>query len=156
MSHVKIGNRLKSPLICQGEADVLLGLEPAETRRRLDYLKKGGLAIINTVPVYPIEVVTGLVEYPSLDSLIRPVEMIAGRVIAFDAVELASKAGDPITMNIVMLGALASSNTLPFPDKLLKEELRHRIPERLLDINEKAYESGRQASRKIDFGRIDP
>jgi len=149
MSHVRIGNLVKSPLISQGEADVLLGLEPAETRRRVNYLKEGGLAIINTARVYPIEVMTGLMEYPSLDSLIKTVDVIAGKVIAFDASELAARVGNPISMNIVMCGALASSNVLPFPEKFLKDELRNIIPERMLDINEKAYEAGKQAIKKI-------
>lgn len=147
-SHVRIGKLVKSPQISQGEADVLLGLEPAEARRRVNHLKEGGLAIINTARVYPIEVVTGLVEYPSLDSLLKPIEAIADKVVTFDALELARRAGNPITMNVVMCGALAASNVLPFLEKFLKEELRNTIPERMLDVNEMAYEAGKHACQK--------
>lgn len=142
MSHIRIGSSVNSPFICPDEADVLLGFEPAEARRTSKYLKKGGLAIINIAKVYPVEVITGAVEYPPLEDLTRPIETIARDAIVFDATDLAKKAGNPVAMNVVMLGALAASDVLPFPEKHLREELKDRIPKKFLELNVKAYEFG--------------
>lgn len=142
MSHIRIGSSVSSPFICPGKADVLVGFEPAEARRTSKYLKKGGLTIVNIAKVHPVEVITGAMEYPPLDELIRPIQTIARDAIVFDATELAKKAGDSVAMNVVMLGALASSDVLPFPEEHLREELKERIPKKFFEVNRKAYELG--------------
>jgi len=70
MSHVQIGGNVSGPQICPGEADVLLGLEEGEAvRRGVTYLKEGGLALVNSRRLPPVEVISGMAEYPSRERL---------------------------------------------------------------------------------------
>ena len=67
MGHIQIGGKVNNPQIRKGEADVLIGFEPAEAvRRGVTYLKGGGLALINTRVTAPVEVVSGMVPYPNI------------------------------------------------------------------------------------------
>lgn len=143
MSHVRMGSSVYGSLMGPGDCDVLIGFEPAEAARRAaEYLKDGCLAVINTRKLYPTEVVAGITEYPDVETLLGIVKKITDNVVTFDATKVAEEAGDVITMNVVMLGALAASGKLPFPGELLRESVKERIPERALDVNLKAFELG--------------
>ena len=142
ISHVRIGDFVRSPFVCTGEADVIMGFEIAEARRILKYLKKGGLAIVNTAEIYPVEVIMGLEKYPLKEDLLKPIEAVADRVIAFNATEIAKNAGSVLAVNIVMLGAIAATNILPFDKIILEKVLQENIPKRFIELNMMAYKLG--------------
>ena len=142
ISHVRIGDFVRSPFVCTGEADVIMGFEIAEARRILKYLKKGGLAIVNTAEIYPVEVIMGLEKYPLKENLLKPIEAVADRVIAFNATSLARESGSVLSMNIVMTGALAATGALPFSEDLLIDALKNSIPAKYYDLNLEAYKKG--------------
>ena len=145
MGHIQIGEAY-SPQIRPGEADALLGFELAEaTRRGVTYLKQGGLAIVNRKKILPVEVISGIRKYPKEEDLLRLLKQVSSKVVVFDATGLAEKAGDPIATNMVMLGALAAANVLPFGKKEISDMMKASIPTRFLELNTKAFKLGADA-----------
>lgn len=143
-SHVRFGAQVLSPAIPPGEADILVGFEPAEALRWCSQLRPSGVVMINTTRQEPPVVSLGLYDYPE-----DPVGEIAKTGIeyhAFDAGAIARELGNFKLVNTVMLGAI--SELLPFPAEALKAEILDRFRGRkptLVEINEKAFELGRQA-----------
>ena len=148
MGHIQIGEAY-SPQIRPGEADALLGFELAEaTRRGVTYLKQGGLAIVNSKKIPPVEVISGMRKYPEEGDLIKLLKKVSSKVAVFDATSLAEKAGDPIATNMVMLGALAASDVLPFGEEEITAMMKESIPPRFLELNTKAFKLGIEAFRE--------
>lgn len=143
-SHVRFGDKVLSPAIPPGEADILVGFEPAESLRWCAHLRPTGVAMINTTRQEPPVVSLGLFDYPE-----DPVEEIRKTGLefhAFDAGAIALELGNFRLVNTVMLGAI--SKYLPFPAEALKNEILDRFRARkpkLVEINEKAFELGRAA-----------
>ena len=153
MSHVHIGGETNNPQMRPGEADVLLGFEIGEAiRRGVTYLKDGGLALVNRRKLPPVEVISGLVAYPSEESLISLLKQVTEDIVIFDATRLANKAGDPITTNVVMLGALTESGRLPFSKDMIVTAMKSSLRHAYLELNMRAFDLGkkgfRQASEK--------
>ncbi|RLG01247.1 hypothetical protein DRN58_02120, partial [Thermococci archaeon] len=90
----------------------------------------------------PVEVIMGLEKYPLKENLLKPIEAVADRVIAFNATEIAKNAGSVLAVNIVMLGAIAATNILPFDKIILEKVLQENIPKRFIELNMMAYKLG--------------
>ena len=143
-SHVRFGRRVLSPAIPDGEADILVGFEPAEALRWCGQLRPGGVAMVNRVRQEPPVVTLGLFTYP--DDPVAEMRARGIKVHAFDAGAIARELGNLKLVNTVMLGAIA--DYLPFPADILKEEIVHRFRARkpaLVAVNEQAFEAGRAA-----------
>ncbi len=148
VSHVRMG-KVYSPLIGEGEADVVLGLEPMEAlRNAVKFVRQDGIVLTNTYPVYPIEASIGEFQYPGLGKLLEAMKELAKTVIAIDAQRLANEAGLPIAANIAMLGALAALEVLPFPAQHLREIVERHVP-RFKEENLKAFDLGFKACREV-------
>ena len=143
-SHVRFGRRVLSPAIPNGEADILVGFEPAEALRWCGQLRPDGVAMVNRVRQEPPVVTLGLFTYP--DDPVAEMRAQGIEVHAFDAGAIARELGNLKLVNTVMLGAIA--DYLPFPAEILKEEIVHRFRARkpdLVAVNETAFEAGRAA-----------
>jgi indolepyruvate ferredoxin oxidoreductase beta subunit len=150
MGHIQIGGAINNPQIRKGEADVLIGFEPAEAvRRGVTYLKEGGLAIINTRVTAPVEVVSGMREYPDMEKMLGLLRNVTDDIHLFDATGIAEEAGDPITTNIVMLGAITRSGLLPYDEKAVVETLKAGLKPRFLEMNMRAFELGKKAYHNL-------
>jgi indolepyruvate ferredoxin oxidoreductase beta subunit len=148
VSHIRIAKAVYSPLIPFGTADLVLGFEPLEAlRASIKFLAKGGSIIVNTRIVYPVEVNRGDAKYPPLERILEALRSIASEVVTVDATMLAAKAGNPISANIVMLGALAALEKLPFKPEDLREAVKERVP-RDVDVNLRAFDLGFQAIKE--------
>lgn len=148
VSHVRIGNKVFGPLVSEHSADVIVGLEPLETlRAAIDFIKPGGTVLMSTRPHYPIEVNMGIARYPPVRDVINVLRSVA-RVIALDPLEVAERVGLPVAANVVMLGALAATEVLPFPTSTLKESVKENVPY-AVDQNLKAFEMGYLEARKL-------
>ena len=142
-SHIRIGDKASSPLIPRGNADILIGFEPAEAVRNLSYLKKDGIVIVNTVPVRPT---TESLQPTGYDGA----EMISYlkrrcTCITVDANALCKPLGSSKFFNVVVLGVLTASGRLDIDAETMKEEIRKHVPERFAEINLKAFEIGGNA-----------
>ena len=143
-SHVRIGDNLYGAIIPDREAEFLLGFELAETVRGLGKLRPGGTVIASTSTIVPVSVQLGASTYDK-DALVRHIRDRSKNCVFLDVDELARRAGHPKTGNVVMLGALSVFSGLPFqPDQLLQAILSH-VPEKLREINRRAFEMGRLA-----------
>ncbi len=147
VSTVVLGD-LKSPIISPGEADVLLGFEALEAFRALDRCSAKTLVIANTGVIPPYTVAIGKAQYPAVDRLITLMGEAVESVLAFDAGALAREAGSPLAVNMVLLGALAATDCLPFPEELLLEMIRSRTNPKFLDANLTAFQGGAEVARQ--------
>lgn len=143
-SQVRIGERLYGATIPDYGADILLGFELAETLRALPKLKSGGTIIASSSAIVPVSVQLGISSYDT-EAMQRYLQQQPGKVALLDLDDLAQKAGNLRTGNVIILGALSTLPGLPFePEQLLQAVLSY-IPEKLLNTNKRAFEIGRQA-----------
>lgn len=147
-SHVRIGEDVYGPLCPERSLDILVGLEPNETLRlAIPYVNKDTYIITNTHKIPSMDVNIGADEYPQIDQIVADLVKLSKKVVAFDATDLAIAAGNPQTMNVVMLGALASSGRLPYESDALREAVIQRVPPRTRDVNLKAFNLGWEISK---------
>ncbi len=137
VTYVKYGDKVYSPIIDRGEADIILAFENLEAYRALPYLKKGGTMIINNQEMNPMPVIIGAMEYPE-----NVTDKISGAVDAkvIDALSLAKEAGNIKAVNVVLIGVLARSTDIPYENWV--KTIRETVPEKFVDINIKAFELG--------------
>ncbi len=142
VTHVKISeDGVNSPLIEEGDADVIIAFEELEAYRWLPYLKKGGTMYVNTQQWLPMPVVMGAAEYPA--DIMETLEANAGKVKAFDALKIAEECGSVKAVNVVLLGA--ASNDLPFEEAAWIKVIEENVKPKFVDLNKKAFELGRNA-----------
>ena len=140
VSHVRFGKKVYSPIIPEGEADVLFGFELLETYRYLPLVKKTGAVVVNNLRIAPPSVLLGKSEYPQ--DIARKLKARVDNVRIVDGLELAEQAGNAKAINTVLLGAL--SNTLNPSHEQWLTAIKSLVPERFLDVNLRAFELGRQ------------
>lgn len=149
-SHVRIGEDVYGPLCPAESLDVLLGLEPNETLRlAVDYAGPDTLIITNTRPVPSMDANIGADTYPEIEAVIAGLKKLTSKVIGFDATEIAVKAGNERTMNVVLLGALAATGKLPYDGELLREAVMARVPPRTVEANMRAFNDGIEACKEL-------
>jgi indolepyruvate ferredoxin oxidoreductase beta subunit len=146
VSTVVLGN-LKSPLISPGEADIVLGFEALEAFRALDRCHGHSLVIANTATLMPYPVAIGRAQYPSVEKMLHGLAAQVGALLAFDAGALSRQAGSPLAVNMVLLGALAATETLPMTAEDLIMLIRTRTKEKFLAANLKAFKLGAAAAQ---------
>jgi indolepyruvate ferredoxin oxidoreductase beta subunit len=147
-SAVVMGGALSS-IVSDGEADVLIGFEPSETLRALNKCSRDSTVITNIIPLMPFTVAIGKGVYPDIRESLSLIKGKVKRLIALNASALAEQAGSPMAVNIVMLGALAQSQTLPLSAAQMKEALRMNIKKKLLETNLKAFDLGFETAAKL-------
>ena len=140
-SAVMIGD-ITSPIISDGEADVLLGFEPVETYRAMRKCSADSVVVSNSVRVTPYTVAIGKNAYPDIDKLFSFIQSRVKRLITLDAQDLARQAGSALSANVVMLGALASSGALPVPREAFEETIRTKTKAKFVEANLRAFDLG--------------
>lgn len=138
-SHIRIGDEVSGSLIPIGQADLLLGLEPAETVRNLSFLKKGGQVIVNTHEIPPASKPPGSPGYDP-EGLLSFLNASCPGILCLDFTKLAGEAGTYKAANVSMLGAAAGTGVLPFSKETLQAVLEAEIPEKYRAVNRKAFE----------------
>ena len=141
VTYVKYGDEVYSPIISEGEADIVLSFEELEAYRWISYMKKDGILIVNTQQIDPMPVITGAMKYP--EHIIEKLEKKSDNIVAVDAYKLATEAGNGTAVNVVLLGVLAKSSEIA-KDKWI-EAVKSTVPEKFLEVNLKAFELGYNA-----------
>ncbi len=142
VTYVRFGDRVCSPVIDRGEADVILSFEQLEAARWLEYLKPGGKIITNLQKIEPMPVITGAAVYP--DALVEKMRAAGADVEAGDYLSAAVAAGSPKAVNMVLMGRLSSLfPEIPEADWLAA--LEAVVPARFLEMNRAAFAAGRKA-----------
>ena len=136
-----------SPIVSKGEADILISFEPSETLRALNKCNKDTVVITNIHPLPPFTVAIGQGEYPDIEKALDFIKDKVALLIALDGDELAAKAGNSLSVNMVMLGALIGSKVIPLKEDILKETISKSTKQAFLESNLKAFDFGVAASR---------
>ena len=139
---------VSSPIVSGGEADVLVGFEPVETLRAIGKCNRTSVIITNTRPLQPFTVAVGQGTYPRVDHMLDLISACAKRLIAFDGNSLAEEAGNALSLNMVMLGALIGSGTVPIDADVLKGVISTETKKAFVDSNLKAFELGMKSAQE--------
>ena len=139
VTYVKYGDKVYSPVIEKGEADIIMSFELLEAARWLSYLKKGGHLITSTQQLDPMPVITGAAQYP--ENITDKLAALGADVISADALSLAQQAGNAKASNVVLIGLIASK--MDFPDDVWISAIKQCVPEKFLELNLKAFELGK-------------
>ena len=137
VTYVKYGDKVYSPIIDKGEADVILAFELLEAYRALPFLKKGGKMLINRQKTDPMPVITGAATYP--EDIEEKLAAVCD-ITAVNALDLAKEAGNAKAVNVVLIGLLAKKTNIPY-DKWV-QTLKTTVPAKFLDMNLKAFDMG--------------
>jgi len=143
VSHVRIAEKVWSPIIRDGSVDLILAFEKLEAARWAHYLKPGGIVIVNDYIQPPLSVGLGAEAYPTQEEIEAILKARTSHVYFIDANALATeKTGNVRTANILMLGCM--SVFAPLDRETWERSIRERMPARLVDINLAAFEAGRK------------
>ncbi len=143
-SHIRWAPSVGSPTCEQGTVDLLMAFELLEAARWADWLRPGGTLIANCQRIIPMSVSVGAAVYPDQAAIVEAIRERAGRVVMVDALPLAEEAGNPRTVNTIMLAALASS--LETDPSVWEKAILNRVPARYQDVNRVAFRLGREAA----------
>ena len=142
VSHVRVADQaLYSPLVPDGQADYLVGFEPVELLRHIRKLRQDGQYILNTHPVLTVGCTMGLDRYPTLSEILDALKEMNVRGHVINATEAADEIGDPVLMNMVMLGALCAVSELFELDEI-KALVAEGSRKALVEANLEALDAG--------------
>ncbi len=137
-TQIRFGEKVYSPSIDKGEADVIIAFEKLEAARYISQLRKSGTLIVNDEEIYPLPVLSGLAEYP--DGVIESLKKSVDNIKVIEAKKIAEELGEVRSQNIVMLGCLVKALDLENIDWI--ELIKENLPERVHEVNIKAFGKG--------------
>lgn len=142
VSHVRLGEKVYSPLISPGEADILFAMEKLEAARSSNFLRDDGVALLSQYGAPPVSLIGGRYEYPPDEVILNRLRRRTQKIFVIDGLEKVAALGNIKTLNVFLLGAL--SGLLPISRQAWHESLQTTLPEKILDINLKAFDLGTQ------------
>ena len=140
VSHVRFGRQVYSPIVPEGEGDVLFGFELMETYRALPLMRPGARVVANDLQIPPPAVLSGQKTYPS--NLPEKISQAFPDFLLVDGLQLATRAGNPRAANTVLLGAI--SRRLDIDETYWRQALTKMVPEKFVEENLRAFDLGRQ------------
>lgn len=144
VAHAKLGNKVESPLIERGKADVVLGFEMLETARNLPMLKKDGTVVVNAKYLPPSTAYTFSSKPLTQQQLSEMIHQAACTVYEIDAIDIASKLGNLLVVNTILLGALSALPETPIKRESFEQAIAGRFKEKYVKVNLQAFEQGRE------------
>jgi indolepyruvate ferredoxin oxidoreductase beta subunit len=152
--HMRIGDEVRSPLIPIGGADAIISLDALEALRYVEYLRPGGIVLMNSRIQRPtIETAAHTkdktAKYLSVEDVRSRLSQVTDKIATIDALEIAKNAGNALTENVVMLGALSTLEAFPVPEDMLKKSVSENVPKKAVEVNLKAFDLGKKAARDI-------
>jgi len=139
-AHLRYGQRIYSPLIEPGRADILVAFEELEAARYLPYLHRDSAVVVNTQRILPPAVALGRMEYPA--TILDELTDRGIRVVAVDAFAVAREVGEVRTANVAMVGAM--SNFLAVSPQVFLDVIEEKVKPAFREVNKKAFEAGRK------------
>ncbi len=141
VTYVRFGERVYSPIVTEGEADLIISFEKLEAARYAKYLKKGGKIVVNTQQIDPMPVIIGAAQYP--DTVLDELTSKGVDIDALDALGLAQQAGSSKAVNIVLMGKAAKRFDIPYEKWITAIE--NTVAPKFIQMNKKAFELGYNA-----------
>lgn len=139
VSQVRIGEKVYSPLIADGDTDLLMSFEKMEALRYANWLKQGGTAFVSSQVISPITVATGL--HPAVDDLDAELRRVFPKLVLIDAADIAERLGNIRAANIVLTGALSTLSDIP--EDAWLQAIRTLVKPAYIDLNIEALRVGR-------------
>ncbi len=136
-TQVRFGEKVMSPVIELGTADIIVAFEKMEAMRYLEYLKKDGLIIVNDHEIRPLSVIINKASYPN-----NIIEKLKDKtdILKIDAQKMATALGNPKVANVILLGVLIKAMSL---DKLdWQKTIGNAIKKQWIDLNFQAFKLG--------------
>jgi len=150
VSHVRLAKKVWSPLIKEGEVDILLAFEKLEAARWSHFLTPGAVAVVNTYEQPPLSVSLGQEKYPADTDIIAALKRRTERIYFIDANKRARELGNVRTLNIFMLGCFAAF--APIDEAVWQESISRRLPANIREINLTAFAAGRKEIEGVRIG----
>ena len=138
VTHVKIGDKVYSPIVAEGDADIIISFEKLEAARYRHFLKKDGILLFNSQEIYPMPVIIGDMTYP--DDIEQKLKAEGVSYTAIDALSLANGVGNARTVNTVVMGAFARLFDIPFEE--INAAMEAVVPAKALEVNRQALRLG--------------
>ena len=138
VTHVRIGEKIFSPIIREGDADIIIAFEKLEALRWRHYLKKDGILVINDQEIMPMPVIVGAMPYPV--QVFEQIKAEGINLLVINAGEMAKECGNIKVANTIMIGALAKN--IGFDKKDIVEAVTNTVPVKLLEVNLLAIDKG--------------
>lgn len=138
VTYVRYGEKVFSPIITEGQADIIISFEKLEAARYAAFLKKDGKIVVNTQQIDPMPVIIGAAEYP--DKVLCELTEKGVCVEALDALSLAETAGSSKAVNIVLMGKAAKYFGIPY-DKWISA-IENTVAPKFIEMNKKAFDLG--------------
>jgi indolepyruvate ferredoxin oxidoreductase beta subunit len=148
VSNVRIGHKVSAPTVLEGQADAILGFEPLETLRNLNFASEKTFVILSKEKIPPTELTAKRISYPSLEEIEEKIHRFTKHVIFVETAKLARKAGNILAQNVVLIGALAATGKMPVKNKGIIQALKQLVPPRHLNANAKAFKLGYESVKK--------
>lgn len=142
-TYVKMGDKVYSPLIEKGEADVILAFEQLEALRWIEYLKADGKLITSDQKIDPMPVIIGKAKYP--ENILPKLKEKVKNIVSTDALKIAKECGNIKAVNTVLIGMLAASSGIE--KEVWLEAIKEVVPQKFQDVNLKAFEAGYTAGK---------
>jgi indolepyruvate ferredoxin oxidoreductase beta subunit len=137
----------QSPIISNAEADVILAFEPLEALRALRKGNADTVVITSLSQIQPFTVAIGNGDYPAEEKILALLRAKAKKVVAFDALAQAKAAGNPLGVNMVMLGALVAAGDIPLAEESLRKAIETRTKKTFVEANLKCFDLGKTAAK---------
>jgi indolepyruvate ferredoxin oxidoreductase, beta subunit len=144
-AHVRIGDKVLSPLIERGKSDVIVGFEVLETARALPMLKQLGTVVVNTKYIPPASLLQASTKPLKPEQLIAAIRGKAKKVYEVDGGGIADKLGNQLVVNTVLLGAVSALTEVPIKQESFKQAIAGRLKEKYISLNLKAFQLGRES-----------
>ncbi|MBR6742929.1 MAG: indolepyruvate oxidoreductase subunit beta [Clostridia bacterium] len=138
VTYVRFGEKVYSPIVTEGEADVIIAFEKLEAARYSSFLKKDGTIIANTQSIDPMPVIIGAAEYP--EGVLSELTDKGLSVEALDALALAEQAGSSKAVNIVLMGRAAKYFGIPYEKWI--SAIENTVKPKFVEMNIKAFDLG--------------
>ncbi len=138
VTYVRFGEKVYSPIVTKGEADIIISFEKLEAARYAPFLKKGGKLVVNTQQIDPMPVIIGAATYP--EGVLSELTEKGVDIDALDALSLAEQAGSSKAVNIVLMGKAAKYFDIPY-DRWIAA-IENTVAEKFVEMNKKAFDLG--------------
>ena len=141
VTYVRYGEKVYSPIITEGEADIIISFEKLEAARYARYLKDGGTIVVNTQQIDPMPVIIGAAQYPT--EVLGELSAKGVDVVALDALSLAEQAGSSKAVNIVLMGKASEKFGIPYEKWITAIE--NTVAPKFIEMNKVAFDLGYHA-----------
>ena len=150
VGYLRFGPIVSGPLI--HKAEVILSFELSEALKNIKYADRNTSLFVSSDVIIPPSVYTYKIPYPEQGKTVEYLRKVTKNVFLINARELAEKAGNPRTSNVILIGAMFGAGKLPVREESLKKAIAKFVPAKATEVNEIAFKMGYELGQKIKEG----